>query len=215
MYPFSIPIKPLITLTIHLTHLHLIPIIPHIHEAPCMHGISIPIFHAPPCMYPFSIPIKPPQTPPPSHPWIEKREGEILKREKWHLSSHAEHFVFSFKHYRQPFDWVGIDSSLPVLACSPLLKKEKKRIGLASSSHCRWQKLLVRLIPMPSSTQFPKWRLSKPLMVFFIYYYFFLVWESLYGSKINGRLFGGPSLEYIYAHFPFWSHMFSQIVFLK
>ena len=49
----------------------------------------------------------------------------------------------------------------------------------------------------------------------FFFYYFFLVWESLYGSKINGRLFGGPSLEYIYAHFPFWSHMFSQIVFLK
>ena len=60
----------------------------------------------------------------------------------------------------------------------------------------------------------PKMKALKAIDGFFVYYYFFFAWESLHGSKINGRLLVGHPWN-IYAHFPFWSHTFSHIVFLK
>ena len=164
----------------------------------------------PSCMYPFSIPIKPPPIPPPSHPRIEKREGEILEREKWHLSLHAEHFVFSFRHCRQPFGWVGIDSSLSVPTCSLLLKKNENRSCLELT--LSMTKTVGEVDPNAIKYPVSKMKALKAIDGFF--YYFFLVWESLHCNKINGRLFGGPSLEYICPFSFLVSHVFTNC-FLK
>ena len=62
----------------------------------------------------------------------------------------------------------------------------------------------------------PKMKALKAIDGFFFnfFYYFFLAWESLHGSKINGILFGGSSLEYICPFSFLVSHIFTHC-FLK
>ncbi|KAJ9678177.1 hypothetical protein PVL29_022919 [Vitis rotundifolia] len=73
-------------------------------------------------------------------------------------------------------------------------------------------------IPMPS-TLFPKpiSKMKALRAIHGFFYYYFLVLESLYGSKIKWKTFGGPSLEHIslFSFLVLYAHTFSQIVFLK